>query len=160
MGAPESSGCKFSPLLHAIGFPALGQHHAAHHRPPPQGHVIIGQVPVEVATKATHFVLQPLTDADFYDVETIVVYLDVRAGVDHQEPLAAVDFGCQPGYKRNIHLCAIHLSKEKEKVYDPQSRGWQTFTVKGQSKYFRLCGPYDLCQLCPRGRKAARDNSN
>lgn len=99
----------YSPLLHAIGLPALGQHHTAHHRFPAQGHIIISHVPIEVATEATHFVLQPLTDADFNDVETVVVYLDVGAGVDHQKPLAAVDFGCQASYKRYTYLCAVHL---------------------------------------------------
>lgn len=106
-----------TPLLHAIGLPALGQHHTAHHGFPPQGHVVISHVSIEVATEAAHFVLQPLTDADFNDVETVVVYLDVRAGVDHQKPLAAVDFGCQASYKWNIYLCAIHLLEpERQEV--------------------------------------------
>lgn len=99
----------YSPLLHAIGFPALGQHYTAHHRFPPQGYIIISHVTIEVATEATHFVLQPLTDADFNEVETVVVNLDVGAGVNHQKPLAAVDFGCQASDKWNIHLCAVHL---------------------------------------------------
>lgn len=99
----------YAPLLHTIGLPALGQHHAAHHRFPPQGHIVISHVSIEVATEATHFVLQPLADADFNDVETVVVYLDVRAGVNHQKPLATVDFGCQASYKWNIDLGAIHL---------------------------------------------------
>lgn len=99
----------YSPLLHAIGFPALGQYHTAHHWFPPQSHIIISHVSIEVATEATYFVLQPLTDADFDDVEAIVVYLDVGAGVNHQKPLAAVDFGCQTSYKWNIYLCAVYL---------------------------------------------------
>jgi hypothetical protein len=44
------------------------------------------------------------------------VYLDVRAGIDHQKPLAAVDFRCQPSYKWNIDLSAIHLSEGGKEV--------------------------------------------
>lgn len=100
-----------SPLLHAIGFPALGQHHAADNRLPPQGDVIVRPVPVEVAAQAAHFVLQPLADADFEDVEAVVQDLDIRAGVDDQEALHAVDFGRQPGDEGDGHLGAVHLLK-------------------------------------------------
>lgn len=87
----RSDSC--SPLLHAIGFPALSQHYTADHRLPSQGDVVVCPVPVEVAAQAAHFVLQPFADADFDDVVAVVVDLDFGAGVNHQETLHAVDFG-------------------------------------------------------------------
>lgn len=102
-----------SPLLHAVGLPALRQQHAADHGFAPQRGVVVRRVAVEVAAEAAHLVLQPLADGDLDDVEAVVADLDVGAGVDDQEAFLAVDLGGKPRDEGDAHVAAIHLGWER-----------------------------------------------
>lgn len=89
----HSLGPRPLPLLHAIGFPALGQEHAADDWLPSQSDVIISVISIKISTKPANFVLQAFTNGNFDDVEPIVVDLDIWARVYDQETFQAVDFG-------------------------------------------------------------------
>ena len=76
-----------SPVLHAVGLPALGQLQGADRWLAPGCDVVVAGVSVEVPAQAAHRVLQTLAHGDAEGVEAVVADLDVLGRVYDQEAL-------------------------------------------------------------------------
>lgn len=101
------------PVLHAIGLPALCQLQGADSRLAPGGDVVIAGVPVEIPTKATHLVLEPLAHCDAQGVKAVVAYLDVLRCVDDNETFRCGQACHQACYKWYRYRCAINLGRQE-----------------------------------------------
>lgn len=75
------------PVSHAIGLPALRELQGTGSRLASGGYIIVARVSIEVTTKATNFILKPLSHSDAEGVEIIVSYLDVLWCFDDNETL-------------------------------------------------------------------------
>lgn len=99
------------PVLHSVGFPALGQLQSTDGRFASRGNVVIAGVSVEVATKATNLVLKPLAHGDAEGAEVVVPDLDVLRCVDDDESLGRGQTRHLTSKKGNRHRCPVNLRR-------------------------------------------------
>lgn len=104
-----------TPVLHAIGFPALGKLQSTNSRFATGGDVIICGVTIKIPTETTHFVLQPWSHGDAERVKAVVPNLDVLGRVNNQKTFRCGYSGHQTCYERHRNGCSIYLWREKDR---------------------------------------------
>lgn len=109
------------PVLHTVGFPALGQLQSTDGRFASRGNVVIAGVSVEVATKATNFVLKPLAHGDAEGTEVVVPDLDVLRCVDDDESLGRGQTRHLTSKEGNRHRGSVNLWRTHGSISNQQS---------------------------------------